>query len=112
MRIAIPVAEGMLNLHFGHCHAFALIDVDLESKAIVATREVEAPKHEPGVLPLFLATHGANLIIAGGMGQRAQEHFKNHGIEVICGAPVKSPQALVKEYLEGSLVAGDNVCDH
>ncbi len=112
MRIAVPVVEGMLNLHFGHCKEFALIDIDSATNEIVAIQEVVAPKHEPGSFPLFLAEKGVNLIIAGGMGHRAQGHFENHGIKVICGAPSKAPQELVKEYLEGVLVAGDNVCDH
>ena len=28
MRIAIPVSEGKLDPHFGHCRQFALVDVD------------------------------------------------------------------------------------
>ncbi|NLF18973.1 MAG: ATPase, partial [Lentisphaerae bacterium] len=28
MRLAIPIADGRLSLHFGHCESFALIDVD------------------------------------------------------------------------------------
>ncbi|NLA92195.1 MAG: ATPase, partial [Spirochaetales bacterium] len=40
MRIAVPVVDGMLNLHFGHCKAFALIDVDSATKEIVASQEV------------------------------------------------------------------------
>jgi predicted Fe-Mo cluster-binding NifX family protein len=102
----------MLNLHFGHCKAFALIDVDSATKEIVASQEVVAPKHEPGSFPLFLAQKGVKLIIAGGMGHRAQDHFVSHGIEVICGAPPKAPLDLVNQYLQGTLVAGDNVCDH
>ena len=28
MKIAIPLANGQLAMHFGHCEQFALIDVD------------------------------------------------------------------------------------
>ena len=28
MKIAIPVADGKLCMHFGHCEKFALIDID------------------------------------------------------------------------------------
>lgn len=30
MKIAIPVAEGKLCMHFGHCEVFALFDVNEE----------------------------------------------------------------------------------
>lgn len=110
MRIAIPVANGILNLHFGHCDSFVIVDV--EEKKIVKRFEVPAPKHEPGVLPRFLAQQGVNLIIAGGMGVQAQNLFNGHNIEVVVGASPKKPEELVEEYLNGSLVVGDNVCGH
>ncbi len=28
MKIAIPLADGKLTAHFGHCHEFALIEVE------------------------------------------------------------------------------------
>jgi len=48
MRVAIPVCEGVLSMHFGHCEKFAMVDVDEGLKAIVGTTAVEAPPHEPG----------------------------------------------------------------
>jgi len=53
-----------------------------------------------------------NLIIAGGMGQRALSLFTEQGIRVITGAPNQEPVALVQNYLAGSLTTGPNVCDH
>jgi predicted Fe-Mo cluster-binding NifX family protein len=52
------------------------------------------------------------MIIAGGMGSRAQGLFAESGIQVITGAPSEAPEVLVKNYLDGTLVVGDNVCDH
>ncbi len=112
MKIAVPTANGLLNAHFGHCQAFALIDVDKNSASILSRTDVPAPHHEPGVLPRFLAEQGVNLIIAGGMGMQAQNLFSASGIEVIVGAPSLAPEFLVKAYLDGSLVSGANVCDH
>ena len=34
IRIAIPLAEGKLALHFGHCQQFALVDVNPTTKTI------------------------------------------------------------------------------
>ena len=73
MRIAVPVATGKLAAHFGHCEEFALIDVDLDKKIILNQDRIAAPPHEPGLLPGWLAKHGAEVIIAGGMGMRAKQ---------------------------------------
>ncbi len=112
MRIAIPIADGKLSMHFGHCERFALIDVDPAAKKIIKREEIEAPPHEPGLLPAWLAERGARVIIAGGMGTRAQGLFADQGIGVIIGAPAETPEHLVAAYLAGTLESGENVCDH
>lgn len=112
MKIAIPLADGKLAMHFGHCASFALIEADADEKKIVKREDLQAPPHEPGLLPKWLAERGANLIIAGGMGQRAQDLFCQHGIGVVIGAPAGTPEALVASFLAGTLQSGENVCDH
>ncbi len=111
MRIAIPTAAGKLALHFGHCETFALIDVS-EDKKIEKMQELTPPPHQPGLLPKWLHEQGATIIIAGGMGQRAQGLFKQANIEVVIGAPVKSPRELALLYLDGTMETGTNPCDH
>jgi predicted Fe-Mo cluster-binding NifX family protein len=112
MKIAIPLAGGKLAMHFGHCERFALVEVDPAEKKILGREDIEAPPHQPGLLPPWLAERGATIIIAGGMGQRAQSLFTEHGIQVIVGAPSDTPERLVGDYLAGTLQAGENVCDH
>jgi len=112
MRIAIPVCEGVLSTHFGHCESFALVDVDTEVKSIVGKTAVDSPPHQPGLLPGWLAGRGVNLVIAGGMGIRAQQLFAEAGVKVIVGAPSADPESVVIDYLSGNLVTGANVCDH
>ncbi|MEI6608684.1 MAG: NifB/NifX family molybdenum-iron cluster-binding protein [Deltaproteobacteria bacterium] len=112
MKIAIPLAEGKLTMHFGHCASFALIEVDATQKKILKREDVDAPPHQPGLLPPWLAERGANVIIAGGMGQRAQELFAAQGIKVIVGASAETPESLIADYLAGTLQVGNNVCDH
>ena len=112
MRIAIPVAEGRLAMHFGHCAQFMLIDADPEAKTILKQEVIDAPEHVPGLLPPWLAERGATVIIAGGMGQRAQMLFAEQNIKVVVGAPAESPEWLVQEFLNGTLVSGVNGCDH
>ncbi len=112
MLIGIPLAEGSLAMHFGHCEKFALVEADENTGAVGETKEVTPPPHEPGVLPRWLAEQGVKTIIAGGMGQRAQNLFSEQGIKTIVGAPSASPQMLVKALLDGKLTSGENLCDH
>jgi ATP-binding protein involved in chromosome partitioning len=110
--IAIPVAGGLLSAHFGHCESFALFDVDTTDGQILNSRQLAPPGHQPGVLPRWLREQGTSLVIAGGMGQRAQAIFAQHGIDVVIGAPSDPPETLVRSYLDGALQSGENLCDH
>jgi len=107
---AIPLAEGRLCAHFGHCEQFALVET--ENGQIQGKSMHTPPAHEPGVLPKWLHEMGANVIIAGGMGSRAQGLFTENGIKVVTGAQADTPESLVHQYLAESLVTGANVCDH
>jgi predicted Fe-Mo cluster-binding NifX family protein len=107
---AIPVADGKLCSHFGHCEQFALIET--EDGRIKDKSMHTPPPHEPGVLPKWLAEQGATVVIAGGMGARAQDLFQQKGIKVIVGAAADSPESLVNQYLADTLVTGANICDH
>jgi len=110
MKFAIPLAEGKLTAHFGHCQEFALVEV--EDNQIKSKETLVPPPHEPGVLPKWLHDQGANVIIAGGMGGRALDLFAQNDIKVIVGASALAPEELVKQYLDNTLQTGGNVCDH
>ena len=112
MKIAIPIVDGRMCMHFGHCEQFALLDVDEKGGKVRRKEMLTPPPHEPGVLPRWLHEQGADLIIAGGMGQRAQALFDQSGIKVVVGAPPEDPETLAASYLAGTLQAGPNVCDH
>lgn len=112
MRFAIPISDGKLCMHFGHCEQFALVDASPGDAGSPTTRLVSAPPHEPGLLPRWLQGQGVDVVIAGGMGHRAQQLFAANGIRVVAGAPSMSAEALVAAYLDGSLQTGANPCDH
>jgi predicted Fe-Mo cluster-binding NifX family protein len=112
MKIAIPITNGTLSAHFGHCEEFALVDVNEQTKEITNVATLQPPAHEPGVLPRWLAEQKADVIIAGGMGQRAQQLFAQNNIKVVVGAPEQSAEALASAYFNDTLEAGDNACDH
>lgn len=111
MRIAMPVADGKLCMHFGHCQAFAFVDAD-EDKNIVHVSAEQPPAHQPGVLPRWLGEKSVDAVVAGGMGMRAQALFEEQGIEVVVGAPGGTPEEVAAAYLNGTLRTGPNVCDH
>jgi len=110
MRYAIPTVQGKLALHFGHCETFVFVDVT--DGEIAGTSEATAPSHAPGALPKWLGEQGVDVVIAGGMGRRAQSLFQQAGIEVVIGAPMQEPAELVRSYLAGQFQAGENICDH
>lgn len=112
MRIAIPLADEKLAVHFGHCASFALVDVNPAQRTILKREDIVAPPHQPGLLPPWLAERGVNLVIAGGMGQRALGLLADQGIATVLGAPSETPESLVAAYLAGSMQTGDNACDH
>lgn len=114
MKIALPIAGDQLCMHFGHCERFDFFNVDLETKEIISKESFTPPPHEPGLYPRLLGQKGANVIIAGGMGPRAQELFNQNGVRVIVGASPASgsPEEIVKSFLADSLQTGANACDH
>ena len=109
-RIAIPLENGILCSHFGHCQQFAIIDTN--DTLITGQQLITPPPHEPGVLPAWLAEKGVTDVIAGGMGQRAISLFNDQNINVFVGAPIKNPKDLASDLLSNTLQAGANYCDH
>jgi predicted Fe-Mo cluster-binding NifX family protein len=112
MRYAIPVTDAKVAAHFGHCSHFALFDVDEATKTIVKKEVIPSPGHQPGVLPSWLAEQGVSIVIASGMGSRAQALFSEHRIKVVVGVCGDDPQKAVLDYIKGELATGDNICDH
>ena len=112
MRIAIPTSGGELSPHFAHARAFAIIDVDPTTREIENLKFLEAPEHQPGLLPRWLKEMGATVIISAGMGHKAQNLFEQNGIEVVIGAKGRIPGEIARTYLGGELQTGQNLCDH
>ncbi len=111
MRIAVPVENGVLCSHFGNCQQFSFIDVNPDTRQITEISFKTPPPHQPGILPAWISEQGCNLVIAGGIGMRANNMFHQSGISVISGAPSKKPEELVSAFLEGTLESGGNLCN-
>jgi len=109
-KIAIPLENGLLCAHFGHCQTFAIVNV--EDGVIKEVNEVVPPEHVPGLYPKWIAQFGVTDVIAGGMGQQAVMLFNQQKINAFVGAPVKSAAELVADFLENRLTLSANYCDH
>jgi predicted Fe-Mo cluster-binding NifX family protein len=108
MRIAVSAdtkqgLDSVVSPHFGRCPHFIL--VDLEGQAVGEVREVDNPffgNHQPGQVPGFIASLGANVMLTGGMGGRAIMFFEQYGIEGVTGAYGTVRQSM-ERYLGGQL---------
>lgn len=112
MKYAVPVSGGMMSPHFGHCEQFAFFEVDEQEKEITGKELIASPEHQPGLLPVWLADKGADVVIAGGMGPRAVDLLQQRGIDVVLGTVESDPEQAVRSHLKGALITGQNVCDH
>lgn len=83
MKVAVAVDGKNVSAHFGHCEGFNIYSY--EGDKLTEKSFLPNPGHRPGFLPVFLKENGINIIIAGGMGESAQQLFYNQGIEVYVG---------------------------
>ncbi len=109
-KLAIPTSNGVLDAHFGHCKQFTLISI--VANKVLETKVIDAPPHEPNLLPGFLAELDVTDVIAGGMGQKAIHQFNSLGVNVMVGAPEKAPADLAKAFVDGTITYTGNYCNH
>jgi predicted Fe-Mo cluster-binding NifX family protein len=108
--IAIPLEDGVLCAHFGHCQQFAIVEV--KDGVITDVKEVTPPEHVPGLYPRWVAQFGVTDVIAGGMGQQAIMLFNEQNINAFVGAPTKAAKELVTDFMAGNLQLSANYCNH
>ncbi len=109
-KIAIPLENGILCEHFGHCQTFAIVEV-IDGK-ITNISETTPPEHVPGLYPRWVAQFGVTDVIAGGMGERAIMLFNEQKINAFVGAPKKDARALVEDFIANKLILNANYCNH
>ncbi len=108
MRVAISADDGngldsVVSPHFGRCPYFVLVDVDEhEVKQIQNILNPYYGHHQVGQVPGFINSHGANVMLTGGMGGRAIGFFQQFGVQAATGAYGTVRNAL-EQYLGGSL---------
>ena len=108
MRVAISAddsngLDSVVSLHFGRCPYYVLVDLD--GREVSQVSAVENPyygRHQPGQVPGFINSQGADVMLAGGMGRRAIGFFQQYGIQAVTGAAGSVRHAL-EQYLGGTL---------
>jgi predicted Fe-Mo cluster-binding NifX family protein len=79
--------EAPISPHFGRCPYFVVVDV--EDGEVATVENVANPyygNHQPGEVPGFVKSLGADVMVSGGMGGRAVAFFNQFGIDVATGA--------------------------
>lgn len=111
--IAVLDANGLdaqVSPHFGRCPYFALAEVEgAKVRGVETVANPFYPNHDPGQIPEFINSLGAQVMLAGGMGGRAVAFFRQFGIEPATGAAGTVSESLAR-YLGGSL-HGAAPCD-
>lgn len=107
MKISVASDGVQVSGHFGYCEGFTIYNVD--NGSVSSGEFVANPGHKPGFLPVFLRDLGVKVIIAGGMGETAQQLFNENGIEVFVGVAGLCDDA-VKQYAKGELRSTGSVC--
>lgn len=109
MKIAISTHSSKVSAHFGRAPTFTFITI--ENDNLVKKEEFSNPGHTVGSIPKFVNKHGANYIIAGGMGHRARDFFEQYGINVIVGVQ-GTIDDVIRRILNGEIktMSGDSLC--
>ena len=110
MKIAIPNEGNKLCSHFGHCESFTFVEVNPDTKEIL---NIESKIPDDGIScqsASWIAEEGANIILAGGMGQRPLQIFERTGVKVVPGCPELEIKELVNNFLNSTLITGENAC--
>ncbi|MFX1328094.1 MAG: NifB/NifX family molybdenum-iron cluster-binding protein [Promethearchaeota archaeon] len=107
MKIAISTDSGNVCAHFGRAPEFTFVTI--ENNTVVDKKVLPNPGHSVGSIPQFVHQQGANYMIAGGMGRRAEAFFNQYGIEVIVGITGKINE-VIEKILDGTLEGGESLC--
>ena len=109
MKIAMPVANGQVNPHFGTSREFAVLE--LENGKVVNTKKISAEglQHNHGGLAGLVKNEGVDAVIVGGIGGHMLEALQSMGLKVVAGAAGEI-NAVAEAYAAGTLVTKPSIC--
>lgn len=110
MKIAVTYENGQVFQHFGHTGQFKVYEV--ADGKVVSSAVLPTNGSGHGALAGFLAQHGVDTLICGGIGGGARTALAEAGITLYPGASGEA-DAQVAALLAGSLSYDpDTVCAH
>ena len=110
MKIAVTYENDQVFQHFGHTEAFKVYEI--EDGAVRTSRIIGTDGFGHGALAGFLAGHGVDCVICGGIGPGAQMALAEAGIKLYAGCSGDADQC-VTDLLTGTLVYVEAAtCDH
>ena len=107
MIIALAVENGKFCPQIGHSPSFSFYEIS--DGKIISEKNIESPGHGHGILPEFIASNGAKVVIAGGMGQGAVHGCASFGIQVVTGVEGDADMA-AELYAKGELSPKIEAC--
>lgn len=110
-KVAIPVVDNKLSQHFGHSDFFKVYLIDDNNK-IYDNEFLPPPEHQQGVIPNWIADQQVTDLIVGGIGPAAIDILNSRNVNVFSGANVDSPDNIILDFINGTLVVNANTCDH
>lgn len=106
MRVAIPLEQGQVAHHLGHCPTYLI--ADLNNGAVTAATEVRNPRHGPGgPPPVFLARLGVNQVVGWGAPPHVLDILARLNVKVTLGARGEARQVL-EHFAAGTLHVTDD----
>ena len=110
-KIVLPVRDGRIDDHFGHCDHYSIVTVG-DAGEILGVEDMPSPQGcgcKSGVAAVF-KEKGITVMLAGNMGMGALNKLNDNGITVVrgCNGPVMD---VVNDYLAGRLSdSGERSC--
>ncbi len=108
-KVAIPSAapggmEAAVDMHFGQCDLYTIVELDESGVRSVGTVE-KVPHAQGGCLaPVqLLASRGVDTLLAAGMGMRPLTGFHQEGIKVYHTEEQETVGQAVQAFLQGTL---------
>ena len=100
MKIAVTYDNGNVFEHFGHTEKFKIYDI--ENGVIKTSAVISAAGSGHGALAGFLAGHGVDVLICGGIGGGAINALADADIKVYAGVTGNADNA-VEAFIAGKL---------
>lgn len=107
MLIAVPSEapgglDAPISAHFGHCHAFTMVNIDGEEIGEVTVLENEGHDHGGCMAPVrLLQSRQVEALVAGGLGGRPLAGFQQVGIRVYFKEEARSVRDAVQLVIDG-----------